>query len=115
MELPTEFDSFAVVLLRQAPDAPALSATEAADLQERHGGFMTSLVQSGEAYAGGPLLEQSDPSLRGLMLFAVPLDEAQGLAREDPAVRAGQLVVESFTWWMPPGRLRFDESPDDRD
>ncbi len=25
---------------------------------------MTSLVQSGEAYAGGPLLEQSDPSLR---------------------------------------------------
>jgi hypothetical protein len=109
VEVPDSFDSYAMVLLRKAPDAPELSEAEAGDLQRRHLANIMSLIQSGEAYAGGPLLEQSDPSLVGLILFAVPIDEARGLAEEDPAVRAGQLVVETFTWWMPPGRLNLTE------
>jgi hypothetical protein len=74
-----------------------------------------SLMQSGAAYAGGPLLDPSNPALVGLMIFRVPLDEARGLANEDPKVRAGQLVADTFTWWFPAGRVDFDRPPAERD
>lgn len=105
MEMPGEFDSYAIVILRRPPDAPELDEEEAEALQVRHRNHIMSLIQSGAAYAGGPFTDHSDPSLRGLVLFAVPLEEARGLAGEDPAVRAGQLVAESYTWWMPAGYL----------
>ena len=110
MAIPEEFDSFAVVVLRRPEDAPELGEEEAEALQLRHQRHIMSLMQSGEAYAGGPFTDHSDPSLRGFVLFAVPLEEARGLAAEDPAVRAGQLVAESFTWWMPAGSLGLDSA-----
>jgi hypothetical protein len=105
MGIPGEFDSYAIVILRRPEDAPELGEAEAEALQQRHQNHIMSLIQSGAAYAGGPFTDHSNPSLRGLVLFAVPLEEARGLAAEDPAVRAGQLVAESFTWWMPAGYL----------
>jgi uncharacterized protein len=109
MEMPEEFDSYAVVILRRPEDAPELPQAEAEALQERHRNFIMSLVENGSAYAGGPFTDHSDPSLRGLTLFALPLEEARAMANEDPAVRAGQLVAESYTWWMPAGQLSFTE------
>jgi hypothetical protein len=109
MEIPAEFDSYAIVVLRRPPDAPELPEEEAEALQERHRDFIMSLVESGAAYAGGPFTDHSDPSLRGLAIYALPLDEARAMANEDPAVRAGQLVAESYTWWMPAGQLRLTE------
>ena len=108
MEIPDGFDSYAVVILRRPGDAPELDEEEAEALQQRHQAHIMSLIQSGAAYAGGPLMDNSNPALRGLMIFGVPLDEARGLAAEDPAVRAGQLVPDSFTWWFPAGLLDFE-------
>jgi uncharacterized protein len=105
MEIPGEFDSYAVVILRRPEGAAELSEDEADALQQRHQAHIMSLIRSGAAYAGGPFTDHSNPSLRGFVLFAVPLEEARGLAAEDPAVRAGQLVAESFMWWMPAGCL----------
>jgi uncharacterized protein len=113
MEIPGGFDSYAVVVLRRPDDAPELDEDEAEALQRRHAAHIMSMIESGAAYAGGPFTDHSDPSLRGLVLFAVPLDEARGLAAEDPAVRAGQLVAESYTWWMPAGSLGLDRFPGD--
>ena len=110
MDLPTEFDTYAVVLLRRPENAPELPADEEERLQMRHVRHILSLVQSGAAYAGGPLQDASDPSLVGLMIFRAPLDEARGLAGEDPKVRAGQLVAESFTWSFPAGQLDFERA-----
>ena len=110
MELPSEFDSYAVVVLRRPDDARDLPQDEEERLQREHVRFILSLVQSGAAYAGGPLLEPSNPALVGLMIFRVPLDEARGLANEDPKVRAGQLVAESFTWMFPAGQLDFEQA-----
>ena len=87
MGIPAEFDSYAVVILRRPEDAPELGEAQAEALQQRHQRHIMSLMESGAAYAGGPL------------------EEAQGLAGEDPAVRAGQLVAESYVWWMPSGYL----------
>jgi hypothetical protein len=108
VEIPDGFDSYAVVILRRPEDAPELGEEEAEALQQRHQAHIMSLIQSGAAYAGGPLMDNSNPALRGLMIFGVPLDEARGLAAEDPAVRAGQLVPDSFTWWFPAGLLDFE-------
>jgi uncharacterized protein len=107
VEIPGEFDRYAVVVLRRPDDAPELPEDEAEALQQRHQAFVMSMIESGAAYAGGPFTDHSDPSLRGLALFSLPLEEARALANEDPAVRAGQLVAESFIWWMPAGLLRF--------
>jgi uncharacterized protein len=107
VEPPADFDSWAVVVLRRPDDAPELDDEAAEALQQRHQNHILGLIRSGEAHAGGPFTDHSDPSLRGLIVFAVPLDEARGLAGEDPAVRAGQLVAETFTWWMPAGLLKF--------
>jgi uncharacterized protein len=109
MEMPGEFDSYAVVVLRRPDDAPVLNEDEADALQQRHQAFIMSMISSKAAYAGGPFTDHSDPSLRGFILFSLPLDEARALANEDPAVRAGQLVAESFTWWMPAGLLQLRE------
>ena len=108
MEFPDDFDSYAVVVLRRPADLPDLPEDEEERLQQRHQEHIMSMMQSGAAYAGGPLLDPTDPTLVGLMIFRVPLDEARGLVSEDPKVRAGRLVAESFTWWFPAGRLNLD-------
>jgi hypothetical protein len=108
VEFPSEFDSYAVVVLRRPADMQDLPDEEEDRLQQKHQAYIMSLMQSGAAYAGGPLLDPSNPALVGLMIFRVPLDEARGLASEDPKVRAGRLVADSFTWWFPAGLLDFD-------
>jgi hypothetical protein len=110
VELPSEFDSYAVVVLRRPDDARDLPEEEEERLQREHVRFILSLVQSGAAFAGGPLREPSNPALVGLMIFRAPLDEARGLANEDPKVRAGQLVAETFTWTFPAGQLDFERA-----
>jgi uncharacterized protein len=115
MEFPGEFDSYAVIVLRRPENLPDLPEEEEERLQAQHQRHIMSLMESGAAYAGGPLLDPSNPSLVGLVVFQVPLDEARGLASEDPKVRAGRLVAESFTWWFPAGRLDFDGSASERD
>jgi uncharacterized protein len=113
--LPSEFDSYAVVLLRRPRDARDLPSDEEERLQMRHVRYIMSLVESGAAYAGGPLLDGSDPSLVGLMIFRAPLEEARGLADEDPKVRAGQLVAETFMWSFPAGQLDFERAVERED
>jgi hypothetical protein len=110
MEFPDEFDSYAVVVLRRPDGLPELPDDEEERLQSRHQAHIMSLIESGEAYAGGPLLDGGDSALVGLMIFRVPLDEARGLMSEDPKVRAGRLVAESFTWWFPAGRIDFERA-----
>jgi hypothetical protein len=34
-------------------------------------------------------------------MYATPLEEARALAARDPAVVAGRLAVDVFTWWTP--------------
>jgi hypothetical protein len=54
----------------------------------------------------GPVVEQPDPSLRGLGFYRTgSLDQSRQLAEADPAVRAGRLAVEIMTWYCPPGTM----------
>jgi hypothetical protein len=54
----------------------------------------------------GPVVEQPDPSLRGLAFYRTgSLERARELAENDPAVRAGRLAVEIMTWYCAPGTM----------
>jgi uncharacterized protein YciI len=113
LTIPTEFDSYTVVLLRRPDDAPELSEQEEDALQEQHVAHIMSMVESGAALAAGPFTEQSDPSLRGLAIFLTGPDEARALAEEDPAVRRGRLAIEVLTWLTPAGQLNVERAGDD--
>jgi uncharacterized protein len=105
-EAPSEFDSYTFVLLRRPSDAPNLPETELDRIQEEHLAHLAALGVEG-LLAAGPFLDQADDSLRGVCLFQRPLEEVRRLLEQDPAVRAGRLRPDVFTWMTPKGALAF--------
>jgi hypothetical protein len=105
--IPDAFDVYTLVLLRRPPDAPEMSDEELDELQARHLAYRAQLRRDGLVVANGPLGEQSDPSQRGLSIFACGLDEAARLSDGDPSVRAGRLTYDVFEWWVAAGTLAF--------
>src|SRR5690606_36754322 len=92
--VPAAFDLHTVILLVRPPDAPPLGAEELDRLQDEHLGYLRQLARDGELVANGPLADQTDERLRGISVYAAPLDRALELARADPMVRAGRLAIE---------------------
>jgi hypothetical protein len=105
--IPDAFDVYTLVLLRRPPDAPEMSDEELDELQARHLAYRAQLRRDGLVVANGPLGEQSDPSQRGLSIFACGLDEAARLSDGDPSVQAGRLTYDVFEWWVAAGTLAF--------
>jgi uncharacterized protein YciI len=105
--IPDAFDVYTLVLLRRPPDAPDLAEEELDALQARHLAYRAQLKRDGVLVANGPLGEQSDPTLRGMSIFACDLDEARRLSDGDPSVQAGRLAYEAFEWWVAAGTLAF--------
>jgi uncharacterized protein len=102
-----ELVSYTVVLLRRSADAPDLPEEELDAIQEQHIAFLQGQRDAGSMLASGPFRDQPDESLRGLCVHAVPVEEASAIAARDPAVVAGRMAAEAFTWLMPPGLARF--------
>ena len=99
-------EQFQFVLLRRPLDAPGYDAATLARLQTEHIEFYARLRAAGHAVTNGPFLEQPDPALRGLAVFAVEsLDRALELASDDPLVHAGRIVLEPELWWAPAGTM----------
>jgi uncharacterized protein YciI len=105
--IPDAFDVYTLVLLRRPADAPDMSDEELDALQSRHLAYRANLGGDGVLVANGPLGEQTDPSFRGLSIFACSLDEARRLSDLDPSVQAGRLVYDVFEWWVASGTLAF--------
>ncbi len=105
--IPDAFDVYTLVLLRRPADAPEMPEHELDALQSRHLAYRATLRSDGVLVANGPLREQSDPSLRGLSIYACDLVEARRLSELDPSVQAGRLTYEVFEWWMAAGTLAF--------
>ncbi len=104
---PMEFDEYSLVLLIRGPRAAEYDDTEEGmALQRRHLGHLDALRRRGVVLASGPFRDQGDETWRGLCVYRVPLDEAQRLAREDPAVVAGRLDIITLTWLTCKGALR---------
>jgi uncharacterized protein YciI len=98
-------DAYTVVCLRRPSVAPEMSEQTLEDLQRDHLPFWAGLRQEGHVLVNGPFLGQPEPSLRGVSVFRTSIEEASRLAHEDPSVKAGRLVLETFGWLVPHGAL----------
>lgn len=105
--VPAQFEVRTVVFLRRGTDPPQLTEDESNALQDAHLAYLADLSRRGRIAANGPLIDQSDETLRGLSVYTVPADEALRLASGDPAVRAGRLRVDVARWCVGAGRLAF--------
>jgi uncharacterized protein len=105
--IPARFDEHTIVFLVRPPEAPELGQEELDRLQLEHLTYLRDLQRRGALIANGPLAEQTDERLRGISIYALPLDEALELANADPMVRAGRLAIDGARWWTAAGSARF--------
>ncbi|MDP9341988.1 MAG: YciI family protein [Actinomycetota bacterium] len=101
-----ELEAFELVILRRPPDAASYDEETLERIQREHLAYQESLRAAGRIVTNGPVLDQPDPSLRGITFYRTgSLEEARRLAEQDPAVRAGRLAVDVMTWLCPPGTM----------
>ena len=105
--VPDAFDVVTVVILRRPDDAPVLPEDELDALQARHLAYRADLRRRGVLVANGPFDAQSDPSYRGMSVFACDPEEAARLSDGDPSVQAGRLTYDVMHWWVAAGTLAF--------
>ncbi len=106
-DVPDAFDVYTVVVLRRPADAPEMSDEELDGLQARHLAYRAELWRQGVVVANGPFDEQSDPSYRGMSVFACDAAAAARLSDGDPSVVAGRLGYDVMEWWVRAGSLAF--------
>jgi uncharacterized protein YciI len=105
--IPDAFDVYTVVILRRPAEAAELPDEELDALQARHLAYRAELGRQGVLVVNGPFDEQSDPSYRGMSVFACDVSEAARLSDADPSVLAGRLTYDVMEWWVRAGSLAF--------
>ncbi len=101
-----DLEAFELVLLRRPENPTDYDDIETDRIQRAHLAHHARLRASGHIVTNGPVIDQPDPSLRGLTFYRTgSLEQARELAEADPAVRAGRLAVEIMTWYCPPGTM----------
>jgi uncharacterized protein len=112
-EIPTEFDTFTLGILRAGPNPPDVTEEEANAMQMRHLAHIFGLKREGKIFAAGPMRSEADPLVRGLGIYPGDIDAARANGDADPAVQAGVYVIEYLTWTTPAGGLSFAPTPPD--
>ena len=74
-------------------------------LQKGHLAYMDALHKQGKLVMAGPLVSAGER--RGVVVYrAKDVAEAQALAADDPAVKAGRLTLEAYPWMTFKGILK---------
>ena len=107
--VPAEFDLRTVVYLRRGDHPPELDEDASTALHHAHLAYLGDLTARGIIAVNGPLLDQSDTTMRGMSVYTVPVAEARRLAEGDPAVRAGRFRVDVARWCVAAGRVAVPE------
>ena len=77
----------------------------AEEIQKGHLAYMDSLHKQGKLVMAGPFADSGNA--RGIVVYRVKdVAEAKALAAEDPAVKAGRLVLEAYPWMTFKGILK---------
>ena len=89
--------TYVMALLKAGPNRER-PREEAQRLQAAHRANINRLAAEGKLVLAGPFAD--DGVLRGIYIFDVPtVAEAEALTRTDPAIQAGQLVMELHPWY----------------
>ena len=105
--LPAEGQQLERLVLGFLVRGPNTAQTGAAaeEIQKGHLAYMSKLHDEGKLLVAGPFMD--DAPLRGIVVYRVAtIDEAKALAAEDPAVKAGRLVLEPHPWMTFKGILK---------
>jgi uncharacterized protein len=103
---PTEFDSYQLVLLERAPDAPHLDEQASASLLGQHLAYFAKMIRAGLMMTAGPIM--NDEMIGGVCVYrAGSIERARALAEDDPAIHAGSYVVRVMTWITPKGAIEW--------
>lgn len=105
--IPDAFDVYTLVVLRRPAGVPEMSDEALEELQASHLAYRAELRRQGLLVVNGPFGEQSDPSYRGMSIFACGAAEAARLSDGDPSVVAGRLASDVMEWWVGVGSLAF--------
>ena len=107
-----ELEEYHLVLLRRPDNPPPFTDDQLDDLQADHLAYLDRLATRGLLALNGPLVNQPDPTMRGLSFYCTETaHEALKLAESDPMVRAGRLTVELMQFWTRPGSIAMPGSP----
>jgi uncharacterized protein YciI len=105
--VPERFDHHTIVFLVRPADPTPYSEEELDRLQIEHLTYLRGLKDEGVLIANGPLDDQTDVRMRGISIYALPLDAALERANADPMVRAGRLEIHGARWLTAEGTARF--------
>jgi uncharacterized protein YciI len=74
----------------------------AEQIQSAHQRYLFLLRSEGKLLINGPIID--DPVLKGISIFnTTDKEEVKRLSDADPAVQAGRLVYEIYSWFGLPG------------
>ncbi|MBK7425948.1 MAG: hypothetical protein IPI60_02375 [Saprospiraceae bacterium] len=101
----TTMKKYYLCLLKSGPnrDQPK---EEAEKIQAGHMAHIKKMAAENKLCIAGPTESKSD--LIGIFIFNVKsAEEAEALAAQDPAVKAGRLLAEIVPWWAAKGSILF--------
>jgi uncharacterized protein len=96
---------YTVRLSRSGPAADTFTEEELDRIQQGDLDFLAATRDS--INANGPFRDQPDQSLRGFAVMRTGIEEMLAAVQADPAVVAGRMRAEVFTWLVPEGLLAF--------
>ena len=101
---PPDMTTYYFGILVKGPTWSADETPERAKIQEGHMAHLDAMWKAGKLVLAGPLDDAGD--WRGVLIYRTKsLEEAQSLASDDPAVKAGRLKVTMYPWWVQRGIL----------
>ncbi len=103
-DMPPNMTTYYFGILMRGPKWSPERTPESANIQEGHMAHLEAMWKAKKLVLAGPLGD--DGEWRGVLIYRTKtLEEAQRLADEDPAVKAGRLVVKMHPWWVQRGIL----------
>jgi uncharacterized protein YciI len=97
-ETPENMGVHPILLLTRGPAWDATAAKERVVMLAEHQHYVDELRHTSKLSAAGPV--EGDSRMIGIIVFhRIPLEEAEHLIGDDPAVKAGVLSVEAHRWW----------------
>ena len=93
-----EMAAYQVAFYRKGPNWTPSTTPEHQKIQQEHMAHIGKMADTGKLIIAGPFTDNGD--LRGMLIFRLDSpEEAKALAEQDPAVKAGRLVLEWHPWF----------------
>jgi uncharacterized protein len=103
-DMPPNMTAYYFGILERGDKWTPGESPELQKIQEGHLAHLDKMWKAGKLVLAGPLEDAGN--WRGILIYRTKtIEEAQALANDDPAVKAGRLKVTMHPWWVQRGIL----------